>query len=1050
GYGEKLLKAALKLDYGEIETIAHYKAADFFQPGVDFILDIGGQDMKCLKIRDGVIDEILLNEACSSGCGSFIETFAISMGMTVKDFAAEALLSKQPVDLGSRCTVFMNSRVKQAQKEGAPIGDISAGLSYSVIKNAITKVIKIKNPEDLGKKIVVQGGTFYNEAVLKSFEMISGREAVRPDISGIMGAFGAAIISKERSSENSESTMLGPEELESFQVTNSMERCKFCGNHCQLTLSTFSDGRVFVSGNRCEKGAGIHLSESEKLPNLYDYKYKKMFSYKPLKKEDAIATVGIPRALNMYENYPFWFTFLTNLGYRVVLSRPSSKEVFNSGLETIPAESVCYPAKLVHGHIEDLLKKDIDFIFYPAIVYEKKEDSEAGNHYNCPIVATYPEVIRTNIEAISSGETEILSPFLNLHDKDKLGKRLKEIFKERGFSSGKISKAYELALQERDKVKHDIEKKGEETLEYIRQNNIRAVVLAGRPYHVDPEINHGIPNLINEMGMAVLSEDSICHLGNVERPLRVFDQWTYHSRLYSAAQFVATDPKIELIQLNSFSCGIDAVTSDQVHEILHRWGKIYTILKIDEGSQLGAARIRVRSLKAVMDERSQIEKKPEKIKKPVEPALYTKEMKEANFTILAPQMSPIHFELIEPAFRLCGYNLVILPSVDKKAIDVGLKYVNNDACYPSIITTGQILAALESGEYDLNKVAVIMTQTGGGCRATNYIAFLRKALTDAGMPHIPVISVNAVGLEKNPGFNITWRLINTSLQALIYGDLLMRVVLKTRPYEMFAGSVDKLHKKWVDICTKSLVKASKKEFHRNIRAIVEDFDNIELFDVEKPKVGIDGEILVKFHPTANNEVIQVVENENAEAVVPDLLDFFLYCSYNTIYKYEKLSGSYKSMMVNKAAISFLESYRRVMKKALKNSKRFDPPETIYNLGKKAEPIVSLGAQMGEGWFLTAEMIELIESGTDNIICMQPFACLPNQVTGKGMIKALREKYPQANISSIDYDPGASEVNQLNRIKLMLSVADKKIDEKAAQAKKSASGSEEPESELASV
>ncbi|MDC7227363.1 MAG: acyl-CoA dehydratase activase-related protein [Spirochaetales bacterium] len=1032
GYGEKLLKAALKLDIGEIETVAHFKAAAFFLPGVDFILDIGGQDMKCLRIKDGVIDEILLNEACSSGCGSFIETFAISMGTPVKDFAITALTAEQPVDLGSRCTVFMNSRVKQAQKEGVSVGDISAGLSYSVIKNAITKVIKVKNPEDLGEKIIVQGGTFYNEAVLRAFEQISGREAVRPDISGIMGAFGAALISKERSSENDKSEMLNPDEIESFQVTTSLKRCGLCGNNCLLTLSSFSDGRVFTSGNRCERGAGVERSKKDKLPNLYDYKYKKLCSYTPLKKEDAVATVGIPRVLNMYENYPFWFTFLTGLGYRVVLSKPSDKKLFDSGLDTIPAESVCYPAKLVHGHIVDLMKKNVDMIFYPSIPFEKQEDEGANNHYNCPIVATYPEVIRTNMDDVASDNgPEFLAPFLSLNDAEKLGKRLKQIFGERGFSSQKIKDALTRAMKERESFKKDIQKEGEETLEYIKQNKIQSVVLAGRPYHVDPEINHGIPTLINEMGMAVLSEDSVCHLAEVDRPLRVVDQWVYHSRLYSAARFVASNPYLEMVQLNSFSCGIDAVTTDQVQEILQGYGKIFTVLKIDEGNQLGAARIRLRSLKAVMEERESTTGNPESKAKPAERVVFTKEMKE-KYTILAPQMSPIHFQFVEEAFRLCDYNLVILPSVDKAAVDYGLKYVNNDACYPSIITVGQILEALDSGDYNKDRVAIMITQTGGGCRATNYIAFLRKALSDAGMSHIPVVSVNALGMEKNPGFSFSMKLINKSLQALVYGDTLMRVLLKTRPYELFEGSADKLYNKWVAVCKKSLSDGSRKTFRRNLKGIIQDFDNLELSEQIKPRVGLVGEILVKFHPTANNNIIDVVEAEGCEAVMPDLIDFFLYTAYNSEFRYHFLSGSYRSMMLNRIGISFIEYYRKDMKRYLKSSRRFDAPEAIQKLAKKAEPVVSLGTQMGEGWFLTAEMIELIESGADNVLCMQPFACLPNQVTGKGMIKALKERYPMSNIAAIDYDPGASEVNQLNRIKLMLSVAFRKIEDETAE------------------
>ncbi|HOV63489.1 MAG TPA: acyl-CoA dehydratase activase-related protein, partial [Spirochaetia bacterium] len=1026
GYGEKLIQAALKVDIGEIETIAHYKAANYFLPGVDFILDIGGQDMKCLKVKDGVIDEILLNEACSSGCGSFIETFAISLGISVQQFASEALLATQPVDLGSRCTVFMNSRVKQAQKEGVTVGDISAGLSYSVIKNALTKVIKVKNPEELGEKIIVQGGTFYNEAVLRAFELVSGRETVRPDIAGIMGAFGAALISRERSEASETSTILCRDDIASFSTTTSLERCGLCGNNCLLTVNQFSDGGRFVSGNRCERGAGQKRKTENKLPNLYDYKYKRMFRYTPLPAEKAKGRVGIPRVLNMFENYPFWFTFFTELGYRVELSRPSTKETFESGLDTIPAESVCYPAKLVHGHIKDLIERGVDFIFYPGIPFEKKEDEGANNHYNCPIVTGYPEVIRANLEEIRDSGIEFRDPFIAMHDKEKLEERLYEEFASRGFSKAQIKRAVQLAWEEREHARADIRAKGEEALEFIKTHGVKGVVLSGRPYHVDPGVNHGIPNIIAEMGMVVLSEDAIAHLGKVKRPLRVVDQWVYHSRLYAAASFVSEQEEIELVQLNSFGCGLDAVTTDQVHEILHRRGKIYTLLKIDEGTQLGAARIRLRSLKAVMDERTR-EGFSKKVDTEAERGrvIFTREMRK-NYTILAPQMSPIHFQFLEQAFRLEGYDIKVLPSVDHSAIEYGLKYVNNDACYPSIIVVGQMMKAVESGEYDLSRLALLITQTGGGCRATNYIAFIRKALADAGLSQIPVISLSAQGLEKNPGFTFSYKLLKRSLQSLIYGDLLMRVLYRVRPYEREPGRADKLYAKWVKKCKRSLEIASTSVFNENVRAIVRDFDTMPLVDVKKPRVGLVGEILVKFHPTANNEVVKIIESEGAEAVMPDLTDFLLYSAFNADVREQYLSGSKMAKFVSNRIIDYIEHFRKVMREALKESTRFEAPPTIRELAEKTEPVISLCTQMGEGWFLTGEMVELIESGADNVICMQPFACLPNQVTGKGMIKALKDRYPGANIVAIDYDPGASEVNQLNRIKLMLSVAFKKI------------------------
>lgn len=1021
GYGESLLKSALSVDIGEIETIAHYKAAEFFLPGVDFILDIGGQDMKCLRIKNGAIDSILLNEACSSGCGSFIETFAQSLKMNVSDFAAQALFADKPADLGSRCTVFMNSRVKQAQKEGASVGDISAGLSYSVIKNALYKVIKIRKPEEMGEKIIVQGGTFYNDAILRSFELVSGRQPVRPDIAGLMGAFGCALIAKERCEESHTSTIASKDALDKFKVDIEMRRCGLCGNNCLLTVNRFSDGREHISGNRCERGAGLE-KKNQNIPNLFNYKYKKIFGYTPLKAEEAErGTVGIPRVLNIYENYPFWFTFFTELKFRVELSARSSKSIYSLGIETIPSESVCYPAKLAHGHIMNLIKRGIKFIFYPCIPYERAEQENADNHYNCPIVTSYPETLKNNIDELKNGDVKFMNPFLPLDNKDRLIKRLKQEFKPFGIPGHEVEAAAEKAWKELYNVRQDIRKKGEDVLRYLKRTGRKGIVLAGRPYHVDPEINHGIPELITSYGMSVLTEDSVDHLGIVERPLRVVDQWTYHSRLYAAASFVSTQSNIELVQLNSFGCGLDAVTCDQVQEILSGHGKIYTVLKIDEGNNLGAVRIRIRSLKAAIEERDRLGIKPSGSGSVFHRIEFTRDMREKH-TILAPQMSPIHFQFIEEAFKASGYNVVVLPSIDAKSVEEGLKYVNNDACYPSILVVGQIIEALNSGKYDLNNTSVMITQTGGGCRATNYIGFLRKALKDAGYSHIPVISLNALGMEKNSGFSLTPGLLNKSMMAIVYGDLLMRVLLRVRPYEKIKGSANSLYESWVCRCKESVRSGNHSTFVKNIKSIVHDFDSLELIDIRKPRVGLVGEILVKFHPTANNNVIDTVEREGVEAVMPDLMDFLLYCAYDANFKHDYLSGSKTSQIVSNAAISGMEYYRREMKKALRKSKRFTPPNNIQEIAKMASKIVSLGIQTGEGWFLTGEMIELIESGVENIICMQPFACLPNHITGKGVIKELNRRYPNSNIAAVDYDPGASEVNQLNRIKLMLSTA----------------------------
>ena len=1027
GYGEALIKAALVLDEGEVETVAHYHAAAFFEPDVDCILDIGGQDMKCIKIKNNSVDNVLLNEACSSGCGSFIETFAKSLNYEVEDFAKVALYAKNPIDLGTRCTVFMNSKVKQAQKEGATVADISAGLAYSVIKNALYKVIKITNPKDLGKKMVVQGGTFYNDAVLRSFEIISGCEAVRPDIAGIMGAFGAALIAREHYN-GEESTMLTIDQINELKFETSLARCGKCTNNCTLTINKFTGGRRFISGNRCERGIGKEKNV-DNVPNLYDYKMDRYFNYPVLPEDEALrGTVGIPRVLNMYENYPFWHTFFTKLGYHVELSPTSSRKIYELGIESIPSESECYPAKLVHGHVKWLIDMGIKYIFYPSIPYERKEVPGANNHYNCPIVTSYPENIKNNVEELRDSSIEFANHFLSFESEEILSNRLVEIFTEKAIPKKEIKNACKAAWDELAKARDDIRKKGEETLAYLRASGRKGIVLAGRPYHIDPEINHGIPEMINSFGVAVLTEDSISHLGQIDRPTIVVDQWMYHSRLYAAASYVRTQANLELIQLFSFGCGLDAVTTDQVNDILSDSGKIYTVLKIDEVNNLGAARIRIRSLLSAVKERESKGYKAEPVSSAYHRAIFTEDMKD-NYTILAPQMSPIHFELLEPALRYGGYNVVVLPNDNRRSVDVGLQYVNNDACYPSLMVVGQIMDALLSGKYDLNRVAVMITQTGGGCRATNYIGFIRRALEKADMAQIPVISLSASGLEKNPGLKITPRLLLSAMQALVYGDIFMRVLYKTRPYEKVPGSANALHAKWRDKCIKSLEKGKWREYKKNIRGIIKDFDNLPIHeDMQKPKVGIVGEILVKFLPSANNYLVDLLEAEGAEAVMPDLLDFLSYCAYNNNFKARYLGKSKKGAFISNIVIWALEALRKEAVKSFKKSKRFDPPVHIKKLAAYAEDVVSLGNQTGEGWFLTGEMLELLHSGVYNIVCTQPFACLPNHIVGKGVIKELRRQHPEANIVAIDYDPGASEVNQLNRIKLMLSTAVKNMNE----------------------
>ena len=1018
GYGEDFIKAAINIDVGEVETIAHYRAAKFFDKDVDFILDIGGQDMKAMHISNGIIDSIQLNEACSSGCGSFIETFSKSLHMGVEEFQEEALRSKHPVDLGSRCTVFMNSKVKQAQKEGATVADIAAGLCYSVIKNAIQKVIKVRDPQKLGKNIVVQGGTFYGDAILRAFEKVSERIPVRPSIAGLMGAMGMALIAQEQST--GQSTIADLEFLENFSYKQKQTHCGLCSNNCALSINIFNNGKKYITGNRCERGAGIVTKDENKLPNLYRYKYKRLFDYyTPLTKEQASrGVVGLPRVLNMYENYPLWFTFLTSLGFRVQLSEESTRETYEKGISSIPSETACYPAKIAHGHIEDLVNQDVDFIFYPSVFYEKQEFEKAHNNINCPVVIGYPELIKNNMDSFKEEKIKFMNPFLSLQDKEGLIKRLAEEFKEFGISKKEVSNAMERAWDELENFREDIRQEGQRALEFMEEKGIHGIVLSGRPYHIDPEINHGIPQLITSLGLAVLSEDSVLsYKKDVDQELRVLDQWVYHSRLYRAAEVVGDSKNMELVQLNSFGCGLDAVTTDQVKEILERKGKIYTTIKIDEVSNLGAVKIRLRSLTQALQGRQL--KLPVKAEMPKK-IEFTKYMKE-SYTILAPQMAPDHFDILQGALESEGYHFEFLKTVDTKVIDEGLKYVNNDSCYPSITVVGQFMDAVKSGKYDVNRLALLMSQTGGACRASNYVGYIRKALIEAGYPQIPVIALSAQGIETNEGFNLSTSMLNKSLMSMLYGDLIMRVSNATRPYEINKGETNEMKEKWIDICRKQVRSPRMSQFKKNIYKIVEDFESIPIEKKAIPKVGIVGEILVKYLPEANNNLQDILEKEGAEVVLPDLTDFIMYSLRNAVHKHQLLSKGRFGAVLCDMGVKFIEFYRRHIRKALANS-RFDTPLYVEELENLAEPVVSLGNQYGEGWLLTAEMLELIESGAPNIVCIQPFGCLPNHITGKGVIKTIREMHEEANIIPIDYDPGASEVNQINRIKLMLNQA----------------------------
>ncbi len=1018
GYGSALLAAALGFDHDEVETVAHFRAARFFEPEVSFVLDIGGQDIKCLWIRNGAISRIQLNEACSAGCGSFIANFAESLHMPLEEFVRRALFGRSPVDLGTRCTVFMNSKVREAQKEGAAVADIAAGLSYSVIRNACHKVMKLTDVRSLGGKVVAQGGAFFNDSLLRALELTLGVPVIRPEIAGLMGAFGAALIARDRAREGVPSGLPDLAGIAAFSVRTSTVRCGRCGNACLLTVSRFADHRRFITGNRCEKG-GDHSSPAAL--NLYAFREKRLFDdYRPLNESEARrGVIGIPRALNMYENYPLWFTLLTDLGFRVVLSPPSGKQLFYRGYDSIPSQTVCYPAKLAHGHVIALAEQGIRKIFMPCISREEKEEGTTCGDFNCPVVAGYPELLARNVSALESLGAELICPFLPL-DPAVLPQRLRSLELFAGIPLEELKHAVEAGFAEMAAFRADMRRSGDRALEDLKSTGRLGIILAGHPYHTDPEIHHGIADFIASTGTVVLTVDSVAHLTGDPADLRVVNQWAYHARMYRAGALLAScGPNIALLQLISFGCGIDAVTADQLEEIAESSGHLCAQIKIDEGMNLGPARIRIRSLIAAMRERLSGRFVPEiPAPAPANPR-FTPEMK-ATHTLLIPQMSPVHFQFIDAVFESEGYRVKVLERLEPGDVETGMRYVNNDACFPAVAVIGQMIHALQSGEYDLQHVALLISQTGGACRATNYAPFLRRALREAGLGHVPVIPISTSVDPDSPGFRMSRGVVKRMLIGMQYADMLNRMISRMEPYEKVPGSVREMERKWAVLIRENILSGSFTRFCLNVRRMVRDFDRIELVTEERrPRVGIVGEILLKYHPDANRHVTDLVRRENCEPVVTDMLTFFLYCMYDHVFNSQQLAGSRKSGRAAAAAIRLVELACLPQRLALKASRHFDPPVKLRKLRQGIRDLVSLGHQSGEGWLLTAEMVHMLETGTDRILCVQPFGCLPNHITGKGMIRAIRKKYPHAAITALDYDPGTSEINQINRIKLLL-------------------------------
>jgi len=1022
GYGEDLIRAAFGLDDGMVETLAHFRAAKAFDKDVSFIMDIGGQDMKAIFVKDGFIQDIKINEACSSGCGSFIESFARNMGYTAADFAKEATKGEAPCDLGTRCTVFMNSKVKQSLREGASIHDISAGLAYSVVKNALHKVLKVTNTDQLGKHIVVQGGTFRNPAVQKALENILGREVTCPDMAELMGAYGAALTALDQYHSN---------DFNGYRTTNPQGlvvttdvvgnyakktiHCHGCENKCAVTKMTFANGNTFYSGNRCEKIYSNGGKAERRGANLTAIKYDLLFDRKTVPDSTPRLVIGIPRVLNQFENFPFWNTLLVESGIKVQLSAPSSNAVFQKGTGHIMSDNLCFPGKLVSGHIMNLIEMGVDRIFYPMVFYEESGFSDAANSFNCPIVSGYADVVRNVINPQGKYKIQLDMPPVNFNDKKLLRKTCLDYLASLGVPHGVSVRAFDKAQESQKQFKGQVRSAAAEILENAKEDGRPVILLLGRPYHIDPLINHKIPDILINFGLDVITEDSIpLENGQTLENRHVMTQWEYLNRYFHAARWAGQTDNVEVVQLNSFGCGPDPFILDEVNAILGEYGKSPTVIRIDEIESVGSAKLRLRSMLESM-------RQPRPMGKIYKARKTTRtyQREDRNRTLIVPDFSPFCSPPIVRPFMDAGYDIVWLPPADRASVDVGLKYTNNEICYPGIITVGDLVKALQSGNYDLSKTAIGFSQTGGQCRASSYVGMIKKALIAAGFGDVPVVALSTSlrALNEQPGFEFNATVfMYKAIISMAFTDALSDMYYSTVIRENIKGESQRVADKYLNEFMEGGIPAEQKALLRALENAVADFNAIEVNDKQYPKTGIVGEIYVKYNAFSNNNAAQWLMDQDLEVVMPSFLEFF---AGGIIHVDQKVKTNLArrdvlwllSFLGKKILCDYLGEVHEVMK----SYRRFHHHTAIEQIAKNAQEILSLNHQYGEGWLLAGEVATFVKDGIPNVLCLQPFGCIANHIIAKGAEKKMKEMYPQLNLLFLDADAGISEVNFFNRM-----------------------------------
>lgn len=1024
GYGEDLLRAAFGLSGGMIETIAHYLAARRVDPEVSFILDIGGQDMKALFVENGALYRVEINEACSSGCGSFISAFAGSLRHSVSDFASMACTAEAPCDLGTRCTVFMNSKVKQFLREGASVADISAGLAYSVVKNCLYKVLKLKNLSELGEHVVVQGGTMRNRSIVRAFERLTGVPVAFTDIPELMGAFGCALYARSQAADTGKNrgAVRLSQILQTADYTARPIQCSGCENRCFVTRYTFNNGHVYYSGNKCERVFTNRGAESRIGEQVYTRKYELLFD-RPAEGEtdERRPTIGIPRILGMYEDYPFWHTLFTACGFGVVLSEPSTMRRYEKGVGSVMSDNICFPAKLAHSHVLDLIERKVDRIFYPFTVYERRDGVQENNSFNCPVVAGYAEVLKNSIDPAGKYGIPFDAPTVTFKDRKGLYRCCLDYLRPLGVAETTVKKAVAKALEAQEDYRRRIKTMNLRLLERGRRQGRMTILLAGRPYHTDPLIQHKLSEMIAGFGVNVVSEDLVRDNDEMDMAqVHSVPQWSYVNRILKAARWVAEQgDDVHFVQMTSFGCGPDAFLLDEVRAILKRYGKTLTILKIDDVNNIGSLKLRVRSLIESLKFKAG-HAAGEEVQPFVTTQPYTKA--ERRRTLLIPHFSDAHVEVIEALFRAAGYAVETLPRPDGATVDCGLKYANNEVCYPATLVVGDMVKALESGKYDPDRVALVITQTGGQCRATNYLTLLQKAVVDAGYAQVPVISLTSGG-ELESGLKINWlKIAPIALAALIYGDCMAKFYFAAVVRERTKGEAERLRKHYIAEALPYVERREADALFRLLGEAAAAFDRIVANEVApRARVGVVGEIYLKLNSFSHKDILHWLADEGIEVVPPTIVNFFMQAFVNRkVNREAHLSGgSVVPEFVFNRLYKWANGYVERANRACGAFRYYVPFGSIFEEAEQAAEVVPLTAQFGEGWLIAAEMVGFARAGVHHVISLQPFGCIANHIISKGIEKKIRDMFPQMSLLFLDFDSGVSEVNVLNRLYLMV-------------------------------